>query len=74
MKEGPGLIFRNPVILILTALAAIGLQIAASYFSFIFFMNGDLLLGLLCFLFVPALGMGIACYILWFRGRKAGNK
>jgi len=71
LDKGPGLVFQSPIILILTVLLAIGLQIAVSYFSFNFFMSGDLLLGLSFFLFVPILGMGIAYYILWFRRQKA---
>jgi len=71
-KEGPGLIFRNPLFLISIVLLVIGLQIVASYFSFNFFMKGDLLLGLFFFLFVPALGMGIAYCVLRFRRPKSG--
>jgi len=72
LQEGPGLIFKSPLFLIPVVLLVVGLQIVASYFSFNFFMKGDLLLGLFFFLFVPALGMGIAYCLLRSRRPKSG--
>ncbi len=58
---------KNPIFCGLVVAVIVGLQVAASYLSVTSFFEGDIILGLSFFLFVPILGLILGCYIIWFR-------
>jgi hypothetical protein len=67
------LLLKHPTVLILAAVICVALQIWVSYLSALFILDGDLILGLSIFLVVPALGLLLVSYFLWFRRHKMGN-
>jgi hypothetical protein len=65
------LLLKHPIFLVLAAIICISLQIWISYVSAHSILEGDLILGLSLFLVVPALGVLMVSYFLWFRRQKA---
>ena len=61
---------KHPIFLILAAIICISLQIWISYVSARSILEGGLILGLSLFLVVPALGLLMVSYFLWFRRQK----
>jgi len=64
------LLLKHPIFLVLAAIICISLQIWISYLSALSILDGDLILGLSLFLIVPALGLLLVFYFLWFRRQK----
>ena len=61
---------KNPIFFGLSVIICISLQIWISYLSALSVLEGDLILGLSLFLVVPALGILMVSYFLWFRKQK----
>lgn len=61
---------KNPIVFGILILFIVALQIVASYQSATSFFEGDIILGLSIFLFVPVLGLILGFYIIWFRKQK----
>ena len=64
------MLLKHPIFLVLAAIICISLQIWISYLSALSILDGDLILGLSLFLIVPALGLLLVFYFLWFRRQK----
>ena len=58
---------KNPIFFGITVVVCISVQIGISYVSARFILDGDLILGSFLLLLVPALGILLALYYLWFR-------
>jgi hypothetical protein len=67
------LFLKNPLIFGLTVVLCISLQIGISYISARSILDGNLTRGLSLFLFVPALGLLLVLYYLWFRRHKSSK-
>jgi len=63
-------LLKNPIVFGILILFIVALQIVASYQSATSFFEGDIILGLSIFLFVPVLGLILGFYIIWFRKQK----
>jgi len=66
-------LLKNPIVFGILILFIVALQIVASYQSATSFFEGDIILGLSIFLFVPVLGLILGFYIIWFRKQKMPN-
>jgi hypothetical protein len=64
------LLLKNPFFFGCTIIVLAALQVGTSYLSFHSFLEGDVLLAFLFFLFVPGLGFLMVLYFLWFRKNK----
>jgi hypothetical protein len=64
------LLLKHPIFLILAAIICVSLQIWISYLSALYVLEGDLILGLALFLVVPALGVLMVSYFLWYRRQR----
>lgn len=64
------MLLKNPFFFGCTIIVFLAVQVATSYLSFHFFLEGDWLLGFLFFLFVPGLAFLMVLYFLWFRKNK----
>jgi hypothetical protein len=66
-------LLKNPIVFGILILFIVALQIVASYQSATSFFEGDIILGLSIFLFVPVLGLILGFYIIWFRKQQMPN-
>jgi hypothetical protein len=64
------LLLKNPIFFGLSVIICFSLQIWISYLSALSVLEGDLILGLSLFLVVPALGVLMVSYFLWFRRHR----
>ena len=64
------MLLKNPTFLGFTVIICILLQVGISYVSARFILDGDLILGSFLLLLVPALGILLALYYLWFRRQR----
>jgi hypothetical protein len=61
---------KSPFFFSIVAVGIVTLQAGVSYWSYRFFMAGDLILGSLYFLLVPVLALFLAFFYVWFRRGK----
>lgn len=61
------MLLKNPIFFGFTVIICISLQVGISYLSARSILEGDLILGSSLLLLVPALGILLALYYLWFR-------
>jgi len=69
----PFLLWKNPIFFGFTFMALIALQVGLSYYSIDFFLDGELLLGFLFFIFVPVLALLVGFYYIWFRRQRINS-
>jgi len=68
---GALLLLKKPFFFGIAFLVFVVIQVWISYWSFLSFLEGDLLLGTSLFLFVPALALLMGYYFIWFRRQRA---
>ena len=64
------MLLKNPIFFGITVVVCISVQIGISYVSARSILDGDLILGSFLLLLVPALGILLALYFLWFRRQR----
>jgi hypothetical protein len=64
------LLLKNPFFFGLSIFVLIALQGGISFFSVLFFLEGNLILGFVCFFIVPLLALIIGLYYVWFRKQR----
>ena len=68
------MVLKNPFFFGCTIIVLAALQVGTSYLSFRSFLEGDVFLAFLFFLFVPGLGSLMVLYFLWFRKNKLSSQ
>ena len=64
------MLLKNPFFFGLSIFVVLAVQVGISFFSVRSFLEGDLMLGFVCFFIVPLLALIVGIYFVWYRKQR----